>query len=138
MACFLVPAAEAIVVTVAAQAIKRSEQKKGIGHVKVEGAADISDAEISLPVSRKLMLLSYLLWGGALLLAFEHVWHGEVVPWFPFLTAAADPSDAAQMLHEMSTVGVTMAIIVTGVWAAVTVVVTAKVKRIREAAKAGA
>ena len=39
-----------------------------------------------------------------------------MTPWFPFLTAAADPADAAEMLHEMSTVGVTMAILITVVW----------------------
>ena len=57
-----------------------------------------------------------MLWGGSALLAFEHVWHGEVVPWFPFLTAAADPADASEMLHEMATAGVSMAVIVTVVW----------------------
>ena len=57
-----------------------------------------------------------MLWGGSALLAFEHVWHGEVVPWFPFLTAASNPEDAAEMLHEMGTVGVTMAVLVTLVW----------------------
>ena len=57
-----------------------------------------------------------MLWGGSALLAFEHVWHGEVTPWFPFLTAASDPDEAAMMLHEMSTVGVTMAVLVTAVW----------------------
>ena len=57
-----------------------------------------------------------MLWGGSALLAFEHVWHGEVVPWFPFLTAAADPADALEMLHEMATVGVTMTLLVTAVW----------------------
>ena len=57
-----------------------------------------------------------MLWGGSVLLAFEHVWHGEVVPYFPFLTAASDPADAAEMLHEMGTAGVCMAAIVTVVW----------------------
>ena len=55
-------------------------------------------------------------WGGCALLAFEHVWHGEVVPWFPFLTAASHAEDAAEMLHEMGTVGVAMAALVTTVW----------------------
>ncbi|MGN0743004.1 MAG: hypothetical protein ACI4L8_10150 [Candidatus Fimadaptatus sp.] len=69
-----------------------------------------------IPFSRKLKWLSNMLWGGSALLAFEHVWHGEVTPWFPFLTAAADPADAAEMLHEMGTIGVTMAALVTLVW----------------------
>ena len=57
-----------------------------------------------------------MLWGGSALLAFEHVWHGEIVPWFPFLTAAGDAEEASIMLHEMATVGVSMAILITAVW----------------------
>ena len=68
------------------------------------------------PFSKKLGWLNKLLWGGSALLAFEHVWHGEVVPFFPFLTAAADPEEASVMLHEMATVGVSMAALVTLVW----------------------
>ena len=81
------------------------------------------------------MWLSYLLWGGALLLAFEHVWHGEVVPWFPFLTAASNPADAAEMLHEMSTIGVSMAVIVTAVWGGIVAAANSAVKKIRTAVK---
>ena len=58
-----------------------------------------------------------MLWGGSALLAFEHIWHGEVTPWFPFLTAAGNPGDAMAMLHEMATTGVAMAVLVTAVWA---------------------
>ena len=56
--------------------------------------------EGKIPFSRKLKWLKNMLWGGAALLAYEHVWHGEVVPWFPFLTAAANPEDTAVMLRE--------------------------------------
>ena len=97
MACFLVPTAEAIVMGVVSKVEKKKE-------VAVEG---------KIPFSRKLKWLKNMLWGGAALLAYEHVWHGEVVPWFPFLTAAANPEDTAVMLHEMATVGVTMALLVT-------------------------
>lgn len=115
MACFLVTAAEAVAVTVAAQGVKHSE--KEAASVKLEKNAEKAlHAEKGLTWSAKLTLLAQLLWGGAFLLAFEHVWHGEVVPWFPFLTAMNDPGDAAEMLHEMGTIGVTMALIVTVVW----------------------
>lgn len=120
MACFLVGAAEAAVVTMAAQALELREQKK-VGETRLEGAERTSAPQV--PWSRKLRWLSYLLWGGAFLLAFEHLWHGEVVPWFPFLTAAENPADMAEMLHEMATVGVTMAVIVTVVWALMLAVV---------------
>ena len=116
MACFLVTAAEAIVVTAAAKVAKNKEMS--LESVKLEKKAVVeAKHENKLPWSKKLMILAQLLWGGAFLLCFEHIWHGEVVPWFPFLTAMNDPGDTAGMLHEMSTIGVTMAIIVTVVWA---------------------
>ena len=111
MACFIVPAVEAAAVTVAVQVMKRQEARP------VRAASVVTEQHI--PWSRKLTWLSRLLWGGVLLLAFEHLWHGEIVPFFPFLTAMRDPGETAEMLHEMSTVGVTMAVIVTLVWAAV-------------------
>ena len=131
MACFLVGAAEAIVVTVVSKALKASEEKKELA-VRSKGGEKAVDAlreKQGIPWSRKLMWLAYLLWGGAFLLAYEHVWHGEVVPWFPFLTAMNDPGDTAEMLHEMSTIGVTMAIIVTVVWALLCVAANLIVKR---------
>ena len=116
MACFLVSAAEAIVVTVAAKIIQGNE--KSAASVKLEKKADSElKQDKRLPWSKKLMLLAKMLWGGAFLLCYEHIWHGEVVPWFPFLTAMNDPGDTAEMLHEMSTIGVTMAVIVTVTWA---------------------
>jgi len=115
MACFVVPAAEAVVVTVAAYAVKKTEEKKTV-KLAGEKASALIEGNQKIAWSRKLRWLSWLLWGGALLLAYEHVWHGEVVPWFPFLTAAENPADTAEMLHEMSTVGVTMTVLVTLVW----------------------
>ena len=114
MACFLVPAAEAIITTVAAKVIEKKET--GAEAVKVRPDGEYEEPAAKVPFSRKLKWLRNLLWGGSLLLAFEHIWHGEVVPWFPFLTAASDPADAAEMLHEMATTGVTMALLVTAVW----------------------
>ncbi len=113
MACFVVPAAEAIVTTVIAKVLEKKEKETGKGKIQMDGDTETVSR---IPFSRKLKWLNGLLWGGSALLAFEHVWHGEVVPWFPFLTAAADPADAAEMLHEMSTVGVSMAVLVTLVW----------------------
>lgn len=116
MACFLVTAAEAIVVTAAAKIAKNKE--RSAESLKLEKKAETETRhENRLPWSKKLMILASLLWGGAFLLCYEHIWHGEVVPFFPFLTAMNDPGDTAEMLHEMGTVGVTMALIVTVVWA---------------------
>ena len=49
-------------------------------------------------------------------MAFEHVWHGEVVPWFPFLTATENPDATAEMLHEMATSGTAMLLLCIVVW----------------------
>lgn len=113
MACFLVPMTEAIVTTIASKTLKSHNLK----------------TNKSTKISERLNRLSGFLWGGSALLAFEHVWHGEVTPWFPFLTAASNPTDAMEMLVEMSTAGVAMALLVTAVWAAVEIVMSQVEKR---------
>lgn len=131
MACFLVAATEAVVVTAIAQVKKRSEKTEPEA-VKLEGGGKArlnGEETVYIPWSRKLMWLAYLLWGGVVLLAFEHIWHGEVVPWFPFLTAAANPADTAEMLQEMSTIGVTMIVLVTAVWGCLVAVVNSITKK---------
>lgn len=102
MACFIVPAAEAVFTTAAKKFIKKN------GNHADESKIRFSD---------RLDRLNGLLWGGSGLLAFEHVWHGEVVPFFPFLTNAVDPTDRADMFFEMATSGAAMAALVTAVWA---------------------
>jgi hypothetical protein len=116
MACFIVPGVEAIVLTIAGQWAKPKERKNPAlaNHSETMASGEASDTKV--PFSRKLKWLSNMLWGGSFLLAFEHVWHGEVTPWFPFLTSASNPADTAEMLHEMSTAGVLMAVLVTVVW----------------------
>jgi len=64
----------------------------------------------------RLDILLYLMLGGALVLVAEHVWHGEVVPWPPFLTAMQSPEDILVIISEMTRVGGTMTIAVTGAW----------------------
>jgi hypothetical protein len=105
MACFLVPATEAVVTTIVQKAVK-----------KAEVSSDSKSSNNKLRFSEKLKWLNGMLWGGSGLLAFEHLWHGEITPFFPFLTAANDPADTVEMLHEMATSGSAMAILVTAVW----------------------
>ena len=119
MACFLVPAGEAVVATI----VKKIETNKETAPAKVSVEAK------AIPFSQKLKWLTSLLWGGAILLAFEHLWHGEVVPFPPFLTAMNDPGDTSEMLHEMGTVGVTMAILITVVWIGMCIAADAIVRR---------
>lgn len=113
MACFIVPAVEAIVTTTVQKVIKKKENK--------------NDIEKSERFSEKLGVLNGMLWGGSGLLAFEHLWHGEISLSFPFLTAASDPTQTAVMLHEMAVSGTSMALLVTAVWS-VYLIITTKFK----------
>ncbi len=115
MACFIVPAAEAVITTAAEKIIAHYEKKNG--------------TECTFRISEKISRLNKMLWGGSALLAFEHIWHGEVTPWFPFLTGAATPESTAAMLHEMATSGTAMALLVTVVWVCMTAVGTAIKRR---------
>ena len=120
MACFLVPTAEAIIAGVSKKSVKKHEKKeKG-----------------KIPFSTKLGWLVKMSGFGAILLAFEHIWHGEVVPFFPFLTNAVDPKDRAEMFHEMATTGVLMAALITVVWIGMLIVVHFAEKRAKVAKEA--
>lgn len=133
MACFLVPAAEAIIVSAA---VKISEKNEKAKYSLPKGAVkhtEIEEDSHKLPFSKKLSWLRNLLWGGTILLAFEHLWHGEVVPYFPFLTAASNPQDAAEMLHEMATVGVSMTVAVTAIWGVMLLAAKIKESKIEKA-----
>lgn len=114
MGCFLVPAAEAVITTAATKVLQRKESTPETVHISLDGVT--STEAVKIPFSQKLKWLNNLLWGGSALLAFEHVWHGEVAPWFPFLTAAGNPTEAAEMLNEMATAGISMTVLVTAVW----------------------
>jgi len=136
MACFIVPAVEAVAVTAAFVAAKKHEQK--IAAPRLSEGNDFSASDVKITWSKRLSWLMAMLWGGVLLLAFEHFWHGEIVPFPPFLSAMSSPEDTAEMLHEMATVGVSMAITVTAVWGAVCAVAQAKVARIRKSLSSNA
>lgn len=64
----------------------------------------------------KLGILNSLLWGGVMLLTIEHVWHGEVVPWPPFLTSMISPSQIPVMLNEMIFTGGLMSLAIFTTW----------------------
>ena len=123
MACFLVPATEAIVTTVISKAVKYHEAKVNPEH------SDNTVCEDKIPLSKKISRLSGFLWGGSGLLAFEHLWHGEISPVFPFLTAANDPSQMSEVFHEMATVGTSMALVVTAFWGILTIASDTILKR---------
>ncbi len=125
MACFLVPMTEAIVLTVAQKVLEKNE-KAAPQRITSEGGYTMEKT----PFSKKLGWLNKLLWGGSALLAFEHLWHGEIVPFFPFLTAATEgPEAVSEMLGEMGSVGVSMAVLITAVWVVMLLVSKAMEKK---------
>ena len=118
MACFLVPATEAVVTTIVQKVVKTKEEN-----------AETKTQESKIQWSRKLGWLNKMLGGGSALLALEHLWHGEVTPFFPFLTAMENAGDTIAMLHEMATIGTSMAALVTVVWGILTAVVSQTYKK---------
>lgn len=111
MACFIVPATEAVITSTVAKKIKKNE-------------ASSEKKNNTIAFSEKLGWLNKMLWGGSGLLAFEHLWHGEITPFFPYLTNASNHADAVNMLKEMGTSGVAMALTVTAVWGVMVAVST--------------
>ena len=132
MACFIVPTAEAIVTTVANHYVKKSEKSEIRENAHGELTEAASDESGHVKFSTKLGWLNKMLWGGSALLAFEHMWHGEVVPFFPFLTAV-ETGEVSEMLAEMGTVGVTMAVLVTAIWGGMVAISSAIEKRADQA-----
>ncbi len=109
MACFVVSMASAALVSVAKHVVANKENKN---IVKLD-----DDSTSNIKWSKKLSYLELGLWGGSFLLLGEHVIHGEVTPFFPFITAMSSKSDTIAMLHEMGTVGVMMSLSVIFTWA---------------------
>jgi hypothetical protein len=102
MACFLAPMATGIVTTVF--------RKK-------------------IPAALKIGWLNIMLWGGVAMLAIEHIAHGEVVFYPPFLTAMQNPADIPVMVQELVTVGGTMTIAIVVVWI-ILVAITSRMPRV--------
>ncbi len=121
MACFVAVAAEAIVVSAISAAVKKKEESTPKISINSE-ASYPQESENKISWSQKLSWLVNMLWGGVFLLAIEHIWHGEVVPWPPFLTAMNNPADIQPMLMEMLTVGGSMMVFVTAVWFIMTII----------------
>lgn len=147
MACVAVPIVEGILVKTAEWILVQKERKEEARIKAIKGEVDgkilmndeegysfelknenfpegeknlslkHSGREVGLSLRKKLYLLSNFLFSGSILLVFEHFWHGEIVPFFPFLTGARSPEDTYTMLQEMSTVGVSMALLITVIWA---------------------
>lgn len=132
MACFVVPMAEAIIVSIAKKIVEKKKKeaflKNSNERISALQIESIHNLQISYDCIDKLSWLCNLLWGGVFLLALEHLWHGEIMLYPPFLSALKNPSDIPQMLHEMALVGIPMAILVTLVWVVMVIVAEHKKK----------
>ncbi|MDR1825841.1 MAG: hypothetical protein LBR27_11045 [Bifidobacteriaceae bacterium] len=108
MACFLATTAAAVAVGAVKSAHKPASdaaaaQPQATPHHKV-------------PWRTRLTWLFNLFAGGSVLLALEHIWHGEVTFTAPFLTAMNSPEETATMWREIGTVGVGMVLIILAAW----------------------
>ncbi len=91
MACFTVPMTLAIII--------------GAIHKKI-------------PASYHINWLIMMLGGGVAALAIEHIAHGEIILYPPFLTAMQTPAEIPIMLQEMATIGSAMLIACVAIWVA--------------------
>ena len=113
MACFVVSAVAGIGTAAARHIVKHHEKK-----LELEGKeVDTSKFGSDIKWSKKLAYLELTLFSGSFVLAVEHIIHGEVVPFPPFLTAMMSKADTIEMFQEIGTVGVAMLGILVGAWA---------------------
>ena len=112
MACFTAPLAAAIAAGVVRRAVKSKDAEK----------------PETISWATKLGWLEKLSFGGCALLAFEHIWHGEIIFQFPFLTGVRD-GNTAEVLMEIATVGGTMTVLIFAIWIGMLIVASSIVKR---------
>ncbi len=128
MACFTVPLAEAVVLTVAKKIVFKHNADSLIK--ETDEVLSAKNHKIAV-LKEKLETLEKMLYGGSFLLAVEHLYHGEISLVLPFLTAVKNPAEIPAMLHEMATVGVGMALLTTAVWGA-GIAIAALVKNLKK------
>ena len=61
--------------------------------------------------------LNMMIFGSTVAFGVEHVIKGEIVPWFPFLTAMENPTAFGAMLNEIWAIGVPMMLATVFAWA---------------------
>lgn len=84
--------------------------------VPASAAILISGAKKKIPADWHLERLEWMLWGGTGMLVVDHLMTGELVPYPPFLTAMDNPADTAVMFQEIATTGVLMTVLVFAMW----------------------
>lgn len=106
MGCFVVTLVTGIATSATRRIVKSNEKKNEINEERFT----------SKKWSERLKYLELSLYGGSFVLMGEHVFHGELSPFPPFLTAMKDASETVVMLKEMATVGTSMALAIIFVW----------------------
>ena len=99
MACVVVPTAAAMVITVIGKKV---------------------------PEKYHMNWLISMMWGGAVMLSVEHIAHGEIVLYPPFLTAGLH-----EVLPEMLKVGVPMTLAIVLIWAVMVAMSARMSKRVK-------
>jgi len=112
MACFTAPLAAAVAAGIVRRTVASKEPEK----------------PETISWATKLGWLEKLSFGGCALLAFEHIWHGEIIFQFPFLTGVRD-GNTAEVLKEIATVGGAMTALILAIWIGMLVVSSIIVKR---------
>jgi uncharacterized membrane protein len=69
-----------------------------------------------IPENLKIGWLNIMIFGGAIMLAVEHIAHEEIILYPPFLTAMQTPAEIPVMIQEMAVVGGTMTIAMVAIW----------------------
>ena len=111
MACFSAPLAAAIAAGIVRRVAAKPPEQPG-----------------TISWATKLRWLEKLFFGGCVLLAFEHIWHGEIIFHFPFLTGVRD-GNTAEVLREIATVGGAMTALILAVWVGMLIVSSIVVRR---------
>lgn len=106
MACFTAVIPE----VVALHFIKKHIEKK-----EATNPTNQTQDSTKIKMSVKISWLITMLWGGIFLLMIEHFWHGEIVPYPPFLSAI-ESGETQSMLNEILLVGGAIDIFVPMVW----------------------
>lgn len=73
--------------------------------------------------------LNLMLWGGTIMLIVDHIISGEIIPYFPFLSAMKSPEQIPVMLKEILVTGSLMTLAIISTWAMLVFIVNTKRKR---------
>jgi hypothetical protein len=122
MACFVAPAAVAVVTSIARKVVEKKEGASAVQ--RPEGTT----TKVVGKWTQRLGWLNTMLWGGTIMLVLDHALSGELSAQPPFLTALQTPAQIGPMLREILITGGAMTAAVFVAWAIMIVYVEARAK----------